>query len=368
MEIKVSVIIPVYNADKYVVYTVESALRQTLSGIEIILVDDKSTDGSLQLLRERFGENERVRIVALPENGGVSAARNRGICEASGEYLAFLDSDDAMCPDMLERMYAAAKAHDADVLHTTGCLLPAVFPVPDDMTALAPTEYKRLIPELAEPGDTVYCAPADKHERIVQWCAHRYHWSVWNKLYRRSFVEKHAIRFDNLTMAEDMVFCFRAFFLAERFAVLPGQWYIYRISGDSLSRKKSSAETVAKLTEKEILAADAIARFTSGTAYFIDHPIDRINVNRFVCDSIDRYYLAPAIDELTKETVQTSGVVASLLEARFGENAAFVEYLFWRMHDLIRDGINIAELSTNAEKFSEKAEEERKKHQGEINA
>lgn len=368
MDIKVSVIIPVYNAEKYVVYTVESALRQTLSGIEVILVDDKSTDGSLQLLRDRFGENERVRIIALPENGGVSAARNRGIREASGEYLAFLDSDDAMCPDMLEKMYAAAKAHDADVLHTTGCLLPAVFPVPDDMTALAPTEYKRLVPEFPEPGDAVTYAPADKHERIVQWCAHRYHWSVWNKLYRRCFVEKYAIRFDRLSMAEDMVFCFKAFFLAERIAVLPGQWYIYRISGDSLSRKKSSAETVAKLTENEIRAADAIARFTSDTAYFIDHPVDRINVSRYVCDSIDRYYLAPAIDELTKETVQTSGVVASLLEARFGKDAAFVEYLFWKMHDLIRDGINVAELSTNAEKFSGKAEEERKKHQGENNA
>ena len=364
MEKKVSVIIPAYNAEKYVVSAVRSALAQTLVDIEVIVVDDKSTDGTLSLLKENFGRDERVRIIAQPENGGVSAARNRGIGAAEGEYLAFLDSDDAMRPDMLERMYAIAKEHDADVLHTTGCLLPTVCPVPDDMNTIAPADLKAFIPELCEAGDAVYYAPEEKHERVVQWCAHKYHWSVWNKLYRRSFIEENGIRFDTLSMAEDMVFCFKAYFLAKRFAVLPGQWYVYRISGDSLSRKKPTPDTVAKLTFNMLKAAEAISRFTDTTEYFVNDPVDRNKVVRSVCESIDRFYLASAIEELTKEEIQKSSAVSSLFEKIFADKAAFVEYLFWKVHDLMKDAINVAELSTNAEKFSGAAEKAKKQAEG----
>lgn len=94
MDIKVSVIIPAYNAERIIAYTIESALAQTLSDIEVIVVDDCSTDSMLALLNERFSDNDKVRIVPQPKNAGVSMARNRGIQEARGKYLAFLDSED----------------------------------------------------------------------------------------------------------------------------------------------------------------------------------------------------------------------------------------------------------------------------------
>lgn len=364
MEIKVSVIIPAYNAQIYAPYAVESALRQTMSELEVIVVDDCSTDSTLRVLRERFGTNDRVRIVSQPENGGVSAARNRGIEEAKGEYIVFLDSDDAMRPDMLEKMLSAAQAHDADVLHTTGCLLPAVQPLPDDIACLSPEQYKPLIPELCEAGQEVYFAPTDTAEKLAQWYTHKYHWSVWNKLFRRSFIEEHHIRFDKLSMAEDMVFCFKAFFLADTYAVLPGQWYVYRVGGDSLSRKKSTVDTVVGLTENQIKAAQAVSAFMSQTDYFRKHPSKRVKVLRMVSDSIDRFYLVPALSQLTLSAVQDSGAVSDLFEKEYGEKGAFVEYLYWRLHELMKEGLNVADLGSNAEQFSKQTEAYKKKAQG----
>ena len=364
MDIKVSVIIPTYNAANTVIYAIESALHQTMSDLEVIVVDDCSTDATLSALTERFGDNDKVRIVSQPENGGVSMARNRGIEEARGEYLVFLDSDDAMRADMLEKMLAAAQAHDADVLHTTGCLLPTVQPVPDDISGLPLEDYKPLIPELCEKGDAVYFAPQDKAERLAQWYTHKYHWSVWNKLFRRSLIEEHHIRFDKLRMAEDMIFCFKAFFLADTYAVLPGQWYVYRVGVNSLSRQKSTIEMVVKLTENQIKAAQAVTKFLSATDYFRDHPVDCVKVQRAVCDSIDRFYLVPALGQVTLHTAQESGAVSALFDSEYGEKGAFVEYLYWRLHELMKEGLNVADLGANAEKFSSKTEEMKKKAQG----
>ena len=360
MEKKISVIIPAYNVEKYVIYAVGSVLNQTLSDLEVIVVDDCSTDSTLAVLTERFGGDDRVRIIEQPQNGGVSMARNRGIEEARGKYIAFLDSDDAYRPDMLEKMYAAAEEHDADVLHTTGCLLPTVQPVPDDLASLAVDENKPFSPELCEPGDEVYFAPDDTAGRLAQWYAHKYHWSVWNKLFRRSFIEENDIRFDRISMAEDMVFCFKAFFFAGIYAVLPGQWYVYRIGADSLSRKKSTVKTVVSLTRNQIKAAEAISSFLSGVAYFKDHPTDRIKVQRAVCDSIDRFYLVPALNQLTKEAVQEDGAVSDLFEQEYGEKGPFVEYLYWRLHETLKEGLDVASLSENAEQLSQKTEEYKK--------
>ena len=368
MEKKVSVIIPAYNVEKIVTYTIESALAQTLSDIEVIVVDDCSTDSTLAVLRERFGDHDKVRIVAQPQNGGVSMARNRGIQEAKGKYLAFLDSDDAMRPDMLEKMYAAAEEHQADVLHTTGCLLPAIQPVPDDIANLAADAYKTFIPELCEPGNDVYFAPEDTAQRLEQWYIHKYHWSVWNKLFRRSFIEEHGIRFDKLSMAEDMLFCFKALFYADVYAVLPGQWYVYRIAGASLSRQKSSVQAVIRLTDNLIKASEAASRFMAENAYFIDHPAERVKVQRMVCNSVDSFYLVPMLNQLTHAAVQESGAVSELFKREYGEKGAFVEYLYWRLHELLTGGLNLVDLESNVDELCSQTDDFRKNHIETINS
>ncbi len=112
--LKVSIIIPVYNTEKYLTKCLDSVLGQTLKDIEVICVNDCSTDGSLTVLQEYAAKDSRVRIINFEENRGVSVARNVGINEAQGEYLGFIDSDDFIDLDFYEKLYNAALTERAD--------------------------------------------------------------------------------------------------------------------------------------------------------------------------------------------------------------------------------------------------------------
>ena len=350
MGIKVSVIIPAYNAEKYVVGAVNSALAQTLSEIEIIVVDDGSTDNTRALLTGAFGKNDKVRLFFQPKNMGVGEARNRGINEAKGEYIAFLDSDDAQKRDMLEKMYSAARDCGADVLHSTGVLMPA-GQAPDDLNTLGDGEFRPITLDRREPSEEISFAPEDVSERLEQWCAHRYHWSVWNKLFSRCFIEEHRLRFDSISMAEDMIFCLKALFYAKRYTVLPGDWYIYRIGGVSLSRESASIETVRKLTEKQLRAAQAAKKFTSSDKFFAEHPVLTQRIHRTVCNTIELFYIHPAVRALSIEKVQEDGGVSAFLEQEFGDKSAYVEFLYWRLQELASESFDISKSLEKAEDF-----------------
>ena len=106
-DIKISVIIPVYNAEKYLRECLDSVIEQTLQEIEIICVDDGSTDNSLAILKEYTQKDERLKIIEQA-NRGAGAARNLGMAVALGEYLAFLDADDLYYPQALAQAYSVA--------------------------------------------------------------------------------------------------------------------------------------------------------------------------------------------------------------------------------------------------------------------
>ena len=107
--IKISVIIPIYNAGAYLRPALDSVIDQTLREIEIICVDDGSTDNSLEIIKEYQKVDERIRIVA-ENNAGPALARNNGMRRARGEYIAFLDADDIFEPTLLEDLYTLAKS------------------------------------------------------------------------------------------------------------------------------------------------------------------------------------------------------------------------------------------------------------------
>ena len=112
---KVSVIVPVYNVEKYVEKCLQSLVNQTLDNIEIIVVNDGSTDNSKQIIQAFIKENLDTNIIYLEkENGGLSDARNYGMNYATGEYIAFLDSDDYVKNTIYEKMYNKAVEKNAD--------------------------------------------------------------------------------------------------------------------------------------------------------------------------------------------------------------------------------------------------------------
>lgn len=110
---KISVIIPVYNTEKYLRKCIDSVINQTLQGIEVIAINDNSTDSSLDILKE-YENKRKISIIDLKENKGAAFARNAGIDIAHGEFLSFIDSDDYMSEDFLEKLYMKAKVEQAD--------------------------------------------------------------------------------------------------------------------------------------------------------------------------------------------------------------------------------------------------------------
>ena len=115
---KVSVITPVYNVETYLRQCLDSVLNQTLRDIEIICVDDGSTDGSAAILEEYAAKDSRIKVVKQ-ENAGAGAARNAGLSVAKGEWLSILDADDEFSPNMLSEMVEAGERNSADVVACT---------------------------------------------------------------------------------------------------------------------------------------------------------------------------------------------------------------------------------------------------------
>ena len=228
--IPVSVIMPVYTAGVYLKPALESLLEQTLKEIEIIAVDDGSTDGSGQLLAEYAARDKRLKVISL-KRSGAAAARNRGIEAARGKWLWFADADDIAAPGLAEKMYRRGEETDSDMV-----ICQANFLDVDGKTTLMKNTLvvNRLPPtepfSLPDAGTFLFTNSA-----------------VWNKLYRRDFVIGKDIRFQNLSSCNDVAFGVLALAEAARICTVREALYNYRIgiSGNiSASRGRCAANIV----------------------------------------------------------------------------------------------------------------------------
>lgn len=202
--IKVSVIVPVFNAEEFISSCLTSMVEQTLKEIEIICVDDGSVDGSRSIL-ERFAEQDRRIRIIHQANSGAGAARNVGLSVARGEYLSFLDSDDLFSPTMLEEAYAAAHSEEAAdvVLFCAECF--------DESGVL---REERLNSELLSNGDSF--SPETLPDFIFQLSS----CNTWSKLYRRQFIHDAGLEYQGTRTANDLYFVYMAMAAAGRIKIL----------------------------------------------------------------------------------------------------------------------------------------------------
>ena len=103
LDYKVSIITPSYNSERYISETIDSVINQTYENWEMLIIDDSSTDNSINIISDYCSSENRIKLIKLEENGGAAVARNRGIKEAEGRFIAFLDSDDLWHPEKLEK-------------------------------------------------------------------------------------------------------------------------------------------------------------------------------------------------------------------------------------------------------------------------
>lgn len=216
--IKVSVIVPLYKAEKYLKRCVNSLLAQTLREIEIILVDDGSPDDSGSIAEEYSRLDGRIKVVHQ-RNGGVSAARNTGIEAAEGEYLAFADADDWLEGCMLEQLYEKASLHSCEIAVCGYFLENYRRNRREDVKYAFPVE-KEMVP--GDMRETVFAGLMDD----------TFQGYVWNKLYSRRFLTEYNILFPvDATLMEDCIFNLCVFKKASAVIYVDKCLYHYFVDG-----------------------------------------------------------------------------------------------------------------------------------------
>ena len=216
-DLKVSVIVPIFNAEKYLDSCIQSVLRQTYRNWELILVDDGSKDRSGAIADEYQQADKRIRVLHTP-NAGVSSARNQGIELATGNYIAFLDADDELTDDCLEKLTKTAVSDNADIVAGRYC---------SGQNSAEQKEHKFIWREQEAIKNSLMDNP--------------FTYSACAKLYRTDFIDE--TRFDSrLKVNEDSYFVFQLLCKKPTFIALEDKIYLYRNNPESATNEAFSSK------------------------------------------------------------------------------------------------------------------------------
>jgi glycosyltransferase involved in cell wall biosynthesis len=229
---KISIIIPVYGVEKYLRQCLDSATRQTLEDIEIIIVDDGSTDSCPAIIDKYAAKDSRIKAIHQ-ENAGYGASCNTGIVHANGEYIAILEPDDFIAPDMYKKLHLRAQKTAADIVRC---------------------EFVRIGESGRNPEEHHYCGIPDKPDFTLEeapsllTCPP----SVWAAIYRREFLKRSGIRMREAKGAGqvDINFTMETYFASRTISLVHEPLYYYRINEGS-SVKKGDNPTLEALRWQE---------------------------------------------------------------------------------------------------------------------
>ena len=231
----ISIIVPTYNVEKYIRTCIESILAQTYRNIEVIIVNDGSTDQSLAVISDLICSHHNIKVINQ-KNQGLSVARNTGIDAATGKYIAFVDADDKIKPDFVSSLYQIADKTGADIVRGSFRDFNGNIPkgwVPDFNV---PTNYGTIV--------------------LDQFLSSNISFVVWSSIYRLDFINSNHIRFTPGILFEDADFTIRAYMLAKLVATSPEPNYAYRINrpGSILTTKTTKNAQKMSLSEEKIIS------------------------------------------------------------------------------------------------------------------
>lgn len=237
----VSIIVPVYNVEKYLPECLDSILASTYTNLEVIVVDDGSPDNCPQICDEYAQKDPRIRVIHQ-ENQGLVGARNSGLAAATGKYIAFVDSDDAVSPVMYEQLIRAIEETDADM---------AACEYTNDISMLV-TSSDRITGEIQKFDDydgklsVLTCAPSIRSKTWTS-CY------VWNKLYRRDLIQSHFRK--ECLMCEDLRFNWDYILNCRRMIIVPAALHFYRLNEDSITGKYKKQKNNVKMVANGVANA-----------------------------------------------------------------------------------------------------------------
>lgn len=219
---KISVLLPIYNAEKFLSKSLGEVLNQTLKDIEFICINDGSTDSSLKMIKDYAGKDERI-VVIDKDNHGYGESMNQGLNVAKGKYIAILEPDDFVDNTMYETLYDLAEKYNADVVKSNYY---------EYETKTDNNTYLEVLEGL--PYETLINAHLNKSIIHMRPC-------IWSAIYKREFLEKNHIRFNETPGAsyQDTAFAFKVWVSAERVIFTKDAFLHYRIDNDNSSVNSS---------------------------------------------------------------------------------------------------------------------------------
>ena len=211
--VKVSVIITTHNTEQYLVKCLDSIVNQTLQEIQIIIVDDVSTDNTLCIAKQYAEQYKNVSVLSLSESCGPGGARNQVLQQAAGKYVAFIDSDDWVELNYFKTMYEEAEKLNADIV-ACGLIREYDYPVSDPI-------YKcKYEQEYVFSGEIAFRIMTNEYKYGINFLP-----SALNKIYRREFLEDNSLKFPENIFFEDQPFSYSCTLAAEKVACIPGTLY-----------------------------------------------------------------------------------------------------------------------------------------------
>lgn len=267
---KISIIIPVYNVEKYLNECLDSVCNQTLTDIEIICINDGSTDNSLDILNEYASKDNRIKIIDK-ENGGQATARNLGIKKAQGEYLAFVDSDDFIEPTMFEKLYSKAEKNNLDMVM---CKIAAY----DNQTREIKDFLWYYKLGVFENFDKEIFNHKDTKEFTCNIAV-----TPYNKIYKNSLVKENNILFPEGLIFEDEKFFYDTYLRAKKVSIVDEFLYYYRVN-----RKGSTVDIQKENDYSDLIPISKQIRQTfKETGDYEDYKI--LLANRFIHLQLARF-------------------------------------------------------------------------------
>ncbi len=218
---KVSIIIPVYKVEEFLPECLDSVLAQTFKDFEAICVNDGSPDKCGEILAKYAKKDKRIKVITQ-ENQGLSLVRNSGLKVAHGDYLCFLDGDDALAPTFLEKMYHQIETTNSDLVSCD--------------FQRTPFNQKLFQKRSQKPKiyQDVFDSFLNKKPKIIS--------SVWGKLFRRATIS--SLLFPKVQLGEDLVYLYEALYLAKKAVYLPEKLYFYRTREDSATKSAFSEKNL----------------------------------------------------------------------------------------------------------------------------
>lgn len=213
----VTLVIPVYNTEKYIERCIVSVLEQSLEDIEIIFINDCSTDNSSKIINDYMAMDNRIQIITHDRNRGLSYARNTGIKNASGDYICFLDSDDWIDSNYIEHMYKCALDSKSNIINNINVLRELQNGVTKPLNF---GNLKITKDDFFDANSAIY--------NIM--------WSACTHMYKRKFIEEHGLRFPEGIVFEDMYFQPVSYMHVDKIYITNGMAYHYLVRHNSICR------------------------------------------------------------------------------------------------------------------------------------